>query len=176
MLHFFRNPRFARPTALVLLASLSFLSFRMPALADVNVPAGTSIPLELTQPITSKFMAPGQTVDFRVRYDVKVNDVVVIPAGSLARGQVTRAQKAKGIGKEGYVEIQIKSVTAADGQEIPLTSSTLYREGEDKQTLSIVLGVLVCLLFLTMKGKEAEVPMGTTVDAATAVNTQVKVG
>lgn len=176
MLQFFRNPRFARPTALVLLASLSFLSFRMPARVEVNLPAGTSIPLELTQPINSKFMAPGQTVDFRVRYDVKVGDAVVIPAGSLAKGQITRAQKAKGIGKEGYVEVQIKSVSAVDGQQIPLTSSTLYREGEDKQTLSIVLGVLVCLLFLTMKGKEAEVPLGTTVDAATAVSAEVKVG
>jgi hypothetical protein len=174
MLHVFRNPLFARPTALVLLLSLSFLSF-VRHTVPVTLNAGTAIPLELTQAINSSLVQAGQTIDFRVRTDIKVGDQVVVPAGSIAKGLVTRAERAKGLGKEGYVEVQIKSVTAVDGQQVVLAGNSFYREGEDKQTLSIVLGVLVCLLFLTMKGKNAEIPAGTPVDATTASNTDIEV-
>lgn len=172
MLHVFRNPQFARPTALVLLLSLSFLSF-VRHTVPVTLNAGTAIPLELTQAINSRLVQAGQTIDFRVRSDIKVGNQVVIPAGSIAKGLVTRAEKSKGLGKEGYVEVQIKSVTAVDGQQVVLAGNNLYREGEDKQTLSIILGIFVCLLFLTMKGKDAEIPVGTAVDASTATNTEI---
>lgn len=175
MVHAFRNPLFARPTALVLLLSLSFLSFVQRAVVPVTLTAGTAIPLELTQGINSRLVQAGQTIDFRVRSDIRVGDRVVVPAGSIAKGLVTRAERSKGLGKEGYVEVQIKSVTAVDGQQVVLAGNNLYREGEDKQTLSILLGVLVCLLFLTMKGKDAEIPAGTPVDASTATNTEIEV-
>lgn len=86
-----------------------------------------------------------------------------------------RAQKAKGLGKQGFVEIQIKSVTAVDGQEVFLTGGNVYQEGEDKQTLSILLGVFVCILFLTMKGTNAQVPPGYQVNSSVATTTTIKV-
>ena len=62
-----------------------------------------------------------------------------------------------------------------DGQQIPVVGNNIYRQGEDKQTLAIVLGVVLCILFLTMKGKNAEIPAGTAVDATTAANMTVNV-
>ena len=84
-------------------------------------------------------------------------------------------QEAKAIGKEGFVEIQIKSVTAVDGQEVFLTGGNVYHEGDDRQLLSILLGVLVCLLFLIMKGKNAQVPPGYQVNSSVAMTMSVKV-
>ena len=78
-------------------------------------------------------------------------------------------------GKEGFVEIQLKSVKAVDGQDVPLAASNVFQEGENKETLSIVLGVVVCLLFLTMKGKNAEVPAGYETTGTVAVATTVNV-
>ncbi len=102
-----------------------------------------------------------------------VDDIVVIPGGSIAKGQVMRAERPKAIGKEGFVEIQIKSVTAADGKEVNLTGGNVYQEGEDKQTLAIVLGVFVCILFLLMKGKNAQVPQGFQIESSVATTTTI---
>ena len=74
------------------------------------------------------------------------------------------------------VGIQIKSAKAVDGQEVFLTGGHIYEIGEDKQTLSIILGVFVCLLFLTMKGKNAELSPGfeTSSSIATAMKIKTK--
>jgi hypothetical protein len=86
-----------------------------------------------------------------------------------------RAQKPKGIGKEGHFEIQIKSVTAVDGQEVFLTGGNVYQEGEDRQTEAVLLGIFVCILFLAMKGKNAQVPPGYQVNSSVATTMQISV-
>lgn len=167
--------KYVQRVAYLLTVCVLCMSFSIRKPLDVLLSAGTSVPLETTTLLRSDEVSIGQIVNFKVKTDVKVGDKVVIAAGSIAKGQVTRAQRAKGIGKEGYLEIQIKSVTATDGQEIFLGNSNLYQEGENKQTLSIVLGVLVCILFLTMKGKNAELAPGYQVLASVASNTTIKV-
>lgn len=167
---------YVKHVAMTLAGCLLLMSFKMHSGKPqaVVLTSGTSIPLETVSAIQSDLVSAGQMIDFKVRYDVKVDDVVVIPAGSIARGQVTRADKAKAIGKEGFVEIQIKSVQAVDGQEIYLTGGNVYQEGDNKQTLAIVLGVLVCVLFLLIKGKNAVVPSGYEVMSTVASNTTIQ--
>ena len=82
--------------------------------------------METTQPIKSEVVKAGYTLYFKVLYDVKVNDKIVIPAGSRATGQVVRSEMAKGLGKPGAVEVQVNSVEALDGQVIPLVGGNLY--------------------------------------------------
>lgn len=137
--------------------------------------AGTAIILETTTYLRSDLLTPGQSIDFKVKYDVNAGDKVVIPAGTIAKGQITRSQFAKGLGKPGYIEVQINSVSAIDGSTVPLTGGNLYQEGEEKQTEAIILGVLVCILFLTMKGKNAEIPAGTQINAVAAGTVYIEV-
>ncbi|MGD9931987.1 MAG: hypothetical protein AB7U05_18350 [Mangrovibacterium sp.] len=168
------NSIYSKPLAVLLSLSFLLMSFRS-AGNNVVLNAGTNVNLETVSMIQSDLVSIGQTIDFRVKYDVKVDNQVVIPAGSIAKGQVMRAEKAKGLGKEGFVEIQIKSVTAVDGQEVFLTGGNLYNSGDDKQTLSILLGVFVCILFLTMKGKNAQIPAGYQVSAGVATTMNIEV-
>jgi hypothetical protein len=166
---------YLKPVALLLATCMLSMSFKMNEKGEVVLNAGTNVPLETVGIIRSDQVTVGQTIDFRVKHDVKVDGITVINAGSIAKGQVIRAQKAKGLGKEGFVEIQIKSVTAVDGQEVFLSGGNIYQEGQDKQTLAIVLGIIVCLLFLTMKGKNAEIPPGYQVMANVATSVTIKV-
>lgn len=58
-----------------------------------------------------------------------------------------------------------------------LTSFYIYschQQPDDKMTVSIVLSVLICPLFLLMKGDEAQVPAGTTKTAYTITDTYIK--
>ena len=170
-----QNSFFAKPVAVLLAFSFLFMSFTMKGDGSVVLNAGTTVLLETVSMIQSDMVSVGQTIDFRVKYDVKVDNKIVIAAGSIAKGQVIRAQKAKGLGKEGFVEIQIKSVTAVDGQEVFLTGGNVYQEGEDKQTLSILLGIFVCILFLTMKGKNAQVPPGYQISSSVATTMTINI-
>lgn len=163
-------------SALLLAFVMLVSSFKVPVYASTAVlKAGTTINFETTSVIKSGSMLAGQLIDFRVTRDVIADGNVVVPAGSIAKGQVVRSEKAKGLGKPGFIEVQIKSVTAVDGQEIFLSSNNVSNEGDDKSTAAIVLGILVCILFLFKKGGEAEIPVGYNFNGMVASNTTVEI-
>lgn len=168
------NSFFYRPIALIMAFSILSLSFAMPA-GKVTLSSGTPILLETTQMINSEFLSIGQSIDCRVRFDVKVDGQTVVKAGSIAKGQVTRVESARGLGKEGYVEIQMKSVRAVDGQMVPLMSGNIFREGEDKKTLAWGAGIFLCFLFLLVKGENAEIASGTSIDANVGIDMEIAV-
>ncbi len=166
--------------SLTVLCAFALMSFSITGTTDpepyaVKLPAGTSIPLETTRMISSETLEAGQMVDLRVVADIKVDGKVVVAAGSMAKGQVVRSEKSRALGRQGRIEIQIKSVKSVDGQDIPLSGGSLYKEGEDKQTLAIALGILLCILCLLIKGKEAVFPIGTSVSANVAANSEIEV-
>ena len=163
------------PLVLLLMVSFANMSFRVSPYSEVILTAGTMIPLETIGTISSENLTAGQTIDFKVRTDVKVGDKVVIQAGSIAKAQVSIVKQPKGLGKEGFVELQIKSVQSVDGKTVNLSSGSISKSGDDKAGLSIVLGVFVCILFLLIKGKNAEIPAGYQVDAVVASNVTVTV-
>ncbi|MCH7415810.1 hypothetical protein MM213_20075 [Belliella sp. R4-6] len=155
--------------------SMLTMSFASKNMETLSLKAGTVISVENATEINSENLIAGQTLDFFVVDDVKVNNKTVIRRGAKAKAQVTRVNKAKGLGKEGSVEVEIKSVEAVDGSEVRLTSARVYEEGEDRQTAAILLGVLVCILFLTKKGKNAVIPPGFSVDGRVASDVQISV-
>jgi len=178
MLKFFKNKIASRTTALFVLFCLSAFSFKSNAngriAQDVTLPAGTRVELETVHTINSQIQV-GESVDFKVRADVTIDGKVLIKAGSIAKGNVMSISKPKGLGKEGKVEIQVKNVVAADGKIVPLSASSISREGEDKATLSILLGLFICILFLFMKGKDGVIPAGTATDAVVASNMKIAI-
>ena len=141
----------------------------------VILPAGTSVRLETVKVLRSELLSPGQIVDFRVVGNVMNEGKILISDGTIAKGQVRRVVNAKGLGKAGSIEIDIETVQTVDGQNTLLRGGTLYNEGEDKESQALLLGLLVCVLFLTTKGKNATVPAGTKVEAVVASNVEVEV-
>ena len=134
------------PLVLLLIVSFANLSFRVSPYGEVILNAGTMIPLETIGTITSENLSAGQTIDFKVRTDVKVGDKTVIAAGSIAKAQVSIVKQPKALGKEGFVELQIKSVQTVDGKTVNLSSGSISKSGDDKAGLSIVLGIFVCII------------------------------
>lgn len=172
----FRDSVCFKPVA-VLLAYVMFFgstaSAANPA-GEVILKAGTSIPLELVSTITSKNISSGSIIDFRVLSDVKADGKIVVPAGSLAKGQVSRVKKNSMFGGAGELEVAVRSVTAVDGTNIFLSSSSLSDEGDSRVVISVVL-FLVCLLGFLIKGGSAEIPAGTQCTATVGSNTSIAI-
>jgi len=155
---------------------LSLVTFTSkPAVAaGTIIPAGTPVTLRSINDISSELANTGDSVQFAVVSDVVVNGKTVIPAGSTAIGTVLRAKKQNFAGIPAELSVQVNYITGPSGSTIPVSVSRTS-EGESKMVLSIVLGVICCLLFLLMKGKSARIPAGTVLNATTTSPIEVQV-
>jgi hypothetical protein len=130
------------------------------AQTQVTIPDGTRVAVQALEGVSSESAKMGQTIRFEVVRDVMVNGNVVIKAGAPAIGEVLKAESKRAVGREGTLWVGIRYATAVDGTHVPRRAS-LEEKGEERFGLSIALGVVLCPLFLLMKGKEAAIPAGT---------------
>ena len=137
------------------------------------LPAHTAIMIKCDDTISTKNIASGATVHFSVVNDIKNNDgLVLIKAGTPVSAQISFVEENGMIGKSGKLTISDFHTTAIDGTYIPL-SGTVSSNPEDKMVLSIVLSILVCPLFLLLKGGEGSLPAGTIKTAYTITDISV---
>lgn len=158
------------------ITSFNYPSMKLTDNAEGNLmlPAHTPIIIRCVETISTRDVVSGGTVKFVVASNVKdSNGNILIRSNTPVTAQISFA-KAKGmIGKSGELTITDFHTTAVDGAYVPLSSS-VSASGDEKVTLSIVLSVLVCPLFLLMKGEEAQVPAGTTKTAYTVSDIYIK--
>lgn len=130
------------------------------AQTKITIPEGTRVAVKSLEGVSSESGKMGQTIRFEVVRDVVVKNKVVIKAGAPAIGEVLKAESKRAVGREGILLVGIRYATAIDTTQVPVRAS-LEEKGEERFGLSIALGIVLCPLFLLMKGKEAEIPAGT---------------
>jgi hypothetical protein len=155
--------------AFLLAASLPFPLFaaQQPAQPRFVLEDGTPVKLVLAETISSADQQKGNLVIFSVAEDVRIGNVVVIPAGANAWGTI-RAVKAKGrVGRAGKIEIAIDRVRLADGEKAALSnaegSTGVSHEGQMATAVAVssVVAWPAAPLFLLMHGKDVTIPRGT---------------
>ena len=130
--------------------------------------------MRCTETISTRDIVSGGEVNFAVVNDVKdASGNILIKAGSPVTAQISFVKTKGMIGRSGEVTVTDFHTTAVDGTYVPLSGSVSARP-DDKMTLSIVLSVLVCPLFLLLKGDDAQVPAGTTKTAYTISEVHIK--
>lgn len=167
----------------VLAALLSATVISAPAFAQTIAPAapapvlaagqpdgsvlrtGTPIALKMSEMITTKGkkLRVGYRVHLEVAEDVKVNGVVVIPAGSPAIAEVTDVRNKGMWGKSGRINAQVLYVTV-NGRQIRLSGQF------DDKGVTGTAGVVAAALFIPVvgfftTGTSAEIPIGAGVKA-----------
>lgn len=146
-----------------------------PDITNIKVPDGTLIRLSLLEDLSSATNKVDDAVNFEVREDVKVGDIVVLPMGSTARGHVVEAQPKRRMGRAGKLNFSVDYVKAPDGSNLRLRASST-RQGEDKSGTVIVGTVLLGGLFLLMRGKDVNIPKGTEFNAYVDGDREVALG
>lgn len=139
---------------------------------QVTLKAGTPVVLSTVESISSKTAVSGNVVDFKVVSDVVAEGNVVIPAGTIAKGQVSSVSKASALGKGGELSISVSSINGVDGSLIPLSGATVSASGKDKVGLAIVCGLCTLVGFL-INGAQAELPAGAQAQAVVMSNTTI---
>ena len=115
----------------------------------------------------------GSFVDLTVVSDVKVDGKVVIKAGAQAQGNVSSAKKAAAFGSPGEIAIQVTSVRAVDGTNIPVQAMS-SDDGDSQVATAIILGLL-CIVGFFIPGGEGEISSGVVINCRTLGDIDVKV-
>jgi hypothetical protein len=132
----------------------------------LTIPANTSIILRMNEDLTTKGgqIKVGHMFNLTVAYDVKVNGIVVIPAGTPAKGEVTMRTGKAVFGKSGKMEVELRSIDL-NGEMIPVTGK--YRQEGEGNTLAAVGAVFLSAPLLFVTGKSATIPRGRELTAYT---------
>ena len=111
---------------LIIFSLFAFMnaSFAAPYKGDARsarIPAGTSFKLQLMQTIDTMANQEGDTCNFILLNDQKCNNSVVLPAGSVIRGCVSKIKTAKRCSRGAVLYIDFDHIVTPNGRQIPLS-------------------------------------------------------
>lgn len=140
----------------------------------VTLPMGTVVVVKLDEQVTGRTHPVGASVRASIARDVIIDNVVVIKIGTSVDVTVAQASKAGHVGQAGEVGINIEQTQTVDNQVVFLRGM-FASEGQGKTGASVGAGVVLCPLFLLMKGEEGVLKPGTEYQSKTqnVINVQV---
>ena len=101
-----------------------------PEYHELVLAADSVIGLQVEMAVSSETAKIEDPVTARVTRDVKIGDQVAIPAGSKARGEVTLVEKGGKLRERAKLGVRFSSIVLADGTQVPISTETIYREGD----------------------------------------------
>ncbi|MDE1162087.1 MAG: BON domain-containing protein [Acidobacteriaceae bacterium] len=102
-----------------------------PVVHNITLPAGSSIPVRITETLDSGKTETGTPFNGTVTRSVSSNGYVVIPAGSAVSGRVVEAKDAGHFKGNSLLAIQLTAVRR-HGQLIPITTESYAVEGKGR--------------------------------------------
>lgn len=140
----------------------------MPAGAQSSaLPANTELMVSMNDDLTTKGgrINEGHKFALTVVNDVRLGDMVVIPRGTPAFGEVTWMTGKGAFGKSGKMEIELRYIDL-NGRRIPISGK--YRQEGEGNTVGTVAGVIAAGVFAAViTGKSARIPQGRELKAFT---------
>jgi type IV secretory pathway VirB10-like protein len=97
---------------------------------ELVVSAESVIGLQNETRVTSETARVEDRVEARVARDVRVGDRVAIPAGARAIGNVTQVERGGKFKERAKLGIRFHTLVLADGTRMPISTETIYREGD----------------------------------------------
>jgi hypothetical protein len=113
----------------------------------------------------------------RVTRDVRVRDRVVIPAGSVARGEVMLVERGGQLRDPARLGVRFTLVELADATRIPIETDIIYREGDARGAQSAsrigggaIAGAIIGGIFGGKKGAAIGGSVGAGAGTAAALS------
>jgi len=167
----------------------------VPVVHEVTIPAGTTLPLELTTALSSETATVESPVEARLTRAIEINGHTALPAGATLHGNVTEVERAGRVKGKSHLAFRFTSVTVANSRENLRTNPVSFEgeasKGDDAKKVGIGAGIGAAIgaiagggsgaakgaaigggaggaAVLATRGKDVEVAAGTAIDATTA--------
>lgn len=155
-----------------ILAILALVSFCAAATAQ-TITRGTMVPVKITSSGNSK---NPQSITAIVNADVTADDGTLAISYGTPVELTINAQRARGVGRPGELEIKFTSTRTVTGRYVNLEGGSIQVVGRSKKGLALGLGLglglgvpiitygagLPLLALMAIKGKQAEILEGMT--------------
>src|SRR5580692_879621 len=92
------------------------------AIAKIQVPSGTHIPLVLHNSISTRSARPGDPVYFESLFPIMIDGRVVIPAGSYISGEVTESKRPGRVKGRGELAIKLTTMILPNAYMVDLNA------------------------------------------------------
>src|SRR5215470_16592309 len=90
---------------------------------SVVVPAGTIIPVQLTNSVSTKTARDGDGVYGKTSFPITINNKIVIPEGSFVRGKVTEIRRPGRVKGKGELTLNFQTLVLPSGITVPIYTS-----------------------------------------------------
>jgi hypothetical protein len=94
------------------------------------VAADSVIGLQIESAISSERARVEDAIEARVVRDVRVGGAAAIPAGARALGSVMLVERGGKFKERARLGIRFHTLVLADGTRLPITTETIYRQGD----------------------------------------------
>ena len=135
------------------------------------IPLKTPILFALDTAISSRTAVAGSQFQLKVVDDLVINDVIVIPAGTPATGEIIHAQKSSVFGKAGELLLTIRYIDL-HGQRIKMRSFQPY-QGKDITNAALGASLAIGMFAAFIRGGEVVMPENTLAQALIAAETSI---
>ena len=133
---------------------------------DWNLPQGTPVRMRINRTVSSEDVHQGENVDFETLDDVKLNDLIIIPKGSMALATITEAVAKRRMARGGKLNMNIDFVRLPTGEKLALRGVSDSSGGGHSggMTGGMIATSIVFIpaapLFLFIHGKDVLIPKG----------------
>jgi hypothetical protein len=136
------------------------------------LPAGTVVEIALLTPVGSKLSKRGDRFGIRLVDDLKLDGVVILPAGVEGQGEVIHASPGKMGGGPGELLLAARFLER-DGVRVPLKALKMGRAGRDNVENAMVVAMIAGPFALFIQGGEVVIPVGAVANAKLAADLPV---
>ncbi len=117
-------------TALLTLVLTAQVAMAEPFNANAKtkrIPAGTTLSLKMLTPINTGYNTKGTSFTAMLMTDQKSNDDVILPMGSIVRGDIKEITPAKRLSKGPILYLDFDHVVTPNGRQLPLSLTIVGR-------------------------------------------------
>jgi hypothetical protein len=126
----------------------------------LTLKSGTEVKLAFAQSLSSKHATMGEKVELRVTDDVKVDQIIAIPAGARALGIVVQGKKNEKYGNSKNIAVRVDYVVVK-GRKIKLAGEKFQKPKTDAgAATAAAIGFGVSGLMIYMNNREAWIREG----------------
>lgn len=133
----------------------------------LGLPAKTIVEIEITDAISSSTAKIGDTFAIRLAEPVRIGGQLMLPIGTVGRGEVTHAAKARWGGKAGELIVMVRYLQCGD-QQIPLGHFHFGASGESHLGAAFGASMVIPFAGLLISGDEMLIQPGTRGNAQIA--------
>jgi len=179
----FWTKRFPLPVCtLFLLLPYALFSQGLPAApAELVLPNGTPVELQLMQTISSARAHKGDRLDFVVAKDVQAAGFTLIAAGARAQGSVIGVKGKRPLGMGGDLIIKLDSVELMSGENVSLLARKEFKGKSHTIRMGVAMAIAAAIYlpaapaFILSRGRDSTVLKGTELTAYTRSDASVEI-